>query len=128
MLASLPANFPAFYAMLRSIAKQMPKGHTDLIHDGAIQIGISSAHIKLYLFIQLSGQIPHHPRKLVDNAFNRNHSYLHDRLMQICGNIFQILNSIMQNLILSAFPFRHMNGHQSVFNNNQFTDLIHKRV
>ena len=81
--------------MIGGITEHMHKRIAYLIHHGTVELCFLTAHVQLHRLVKLFGDIADHSRELAYNAFDGNHSDLHNRFMKVCGNALQILYLLM---------------------------------
>ncbi|MNG27009.1 hypothetical protein D3C84_1120690 [compost metagenome] len=63
-------------AMIERVAKQMNERIADFIDHGTIKLRFGSRYDEIDFFVQLLGDVPHHPREPVKYRFNRHHPKL----------------------------------------------------
>jgi len=112
------------YTMVDSIPHQVHQWVSYLINDSSVNLGLLPVHHQVYLFPEFPGQVPDHPWKPVEYPFYRYHSYFHNRIVQVCGNSFKILQRFICICILFDAPVFLQPG----FYNYQFADKVHKVV
>ena len=85
--------------MVCGITKQMHQRISDLIYHSSVKLGLFTGHDQLHFLIQLLVQIADHLREFLYDSLDRNHSYLHNRFMQVCCHAFQIFDLLIKCIV-----------------------------
>ncbi|MNJ46473.1 hypothetical protein D3C77_416030 [compost metagenome] len=95
-LASSDALCRRFNAVIDRISQQMHKRITDLIDDGAIQLGLRTDNDQIDFLVQRFGHVSNHARKAAEYRIDRNHAQLENNVLKITANTAHMLNRLGQ--------------------------------